>query len=116
MFDNVEKMNAIEIISELRRWHFCYRDAPDNFDARLIKRSIEIIQDLLDKTEFDNTTPESKWCNDYTALIENGTHTTDEGVELRAKIAAHYGEHHSVMLDFNRLIRWQAFKKKTSKV
>jgi predicted ATP-binding protein involved in virulence len=116
MFDNVEKMSPEEMISELRRWHFCYRDAPDNFDARLIKRSIEIIQDLLDKTEFDNTTPESKWCNDYTALIENGIHTTDEGVELRAKIAAHYGEHHSVMLDFNRLIRWQAFKKKTSKV
>lgn len=116
MFDNVEKMNATEIISELRRWHFCYRDAPDNFDARLIKRSIEIIQDLLDKTEFDNTTPESKWCDDYTALIENGIHATDEGVELRAKIAAHYGEHHSIMLDFNRLIRWQAFKKKTSKV
>lgn len=49
MFDNVEKMNATEIISELRRWHFCYRDAPDNFDARLIKRSIEIIENLLDK-------------------------------------------------------------------
>ena len=53
MFDNVEKMNAIEIISELRRWHFCYRDAPDNFDARLIERSIQIIEELLDKLESD---------------------------------------------------------------
>ena len=51
MFNNVEKMSPEEIISELHRWHFCYRDAPDNFDARLIKRSIEIIEDLLDKLE-----------------------------------------------------------------
>ena len=51
MFNNVEKMSPEEMISELRRWHFCYRDAPDNFDARLIKRSIEIIEDLLDKLE-----------------------------------------------------------------
>lgn len=49
MFGNIENMSPEEIISELHRWHFCYRDAPDNFDARLIKRSIEIIEDLLDK-------------------------------------------------------------------
>lgn len=51
MFNNVEKMSPEKMISELRRWHFCYRYAPDNFDARLIKRSIEIIEDLLDKLE-----------------------------------------------------------------
>ena len=51
MFNNVEKMPPEELLSELRRWYFCYRDAPDNFDARLIKRSIEIIEDLLDKLE-----------------------------------------------------------------
>jgi hypothetical protein len=51
MFDNVEKMPPEELLSELRRWYFCYRDAPDNFDARLIKRSIKIIEDLLDKLE-----------------------------------------------------------------
>jgi hypothetical protein len=46
-------MSPEEMISELRRWHFCYRDAPDNFDARLIKRSIQIIEELLDKIESD---------------------------------------------------------------
>jgi len=51
MFDNVENMPPEELLSELRRWYFCYRDAPDNFDARLIKRSIKIIEDLLDKLE-----------------------------------------------------------------
>ena len=57
MFDNVEKMSPEEMISELRRWHFCYSDAPDNFDARLIKRSIQIIEELLDKIgEYENET------------------------------------------------------------
>lgn len=51
MFYDIEEMSPEEIITELRRWHFCYRDAPNNFDARLIKRSIEIIENLLDKIE-----------------------------------------------------------------
>ncbi len=51
MFYEIEKMSPEEIIRELRRWHFCYKDAPDNFDARLIKRSIETIENLLDKLE-----------------------------------------------------------------
>ena len=51
MFDNVEKMSPDDLIVELRRWHFCYKDAPNNFDARLIKRSIEIIEILLDKLD-----------------------------------------------------------------
>jgi hypothetical protein len=53
MFDNVEKMSPEAMLSELRRWHFCYRDDPDNFDARLIKCSIQIIEELLDKIESD---------------------------------------------------------------
>jgi hypothetical protein len=51
MVNNVEKMTPEQIISELRRWHMCYRDAPDNFDARLIKRSIQTIENLLDKLD-----------------------------------------------------------------
>lgn len=51
VFDNVEKMPPEELVRELRRWYFCYKDAPDNFDARLIKRSIETIENLLDKLE-----------------------------------------------------------------
>lgn len=53
MNHNIEQMDTEEIIIELRRWLSCYRDAQDNFDARLIKRSIEIIEDLFDKLESD---------------------------------------------------------------
>jgi len=47
MFDNVEKMTPEELIAELQRWHFTYRDAPNNFDARLIHRAIEVIKSLM---------------------------------------------------------------------
>jgi predicted ATP-binding protein involved in virulence len=53
---------------------------------------------------------EAEWRNDYTALIENGGHETEKGLYLRSKLEALYGKRHSIILDFDRLIRFQAFK------
>lgn len=58
--------------------------------------------------------PEAGWRNDYTALIENDGYATKEGTELRAKLTAHYGDQHPIILDFDRLIRFQAFKLRKS--
>jgi predicted ATP-binding protein involved in virulence len=57
---------------------------------------------------------EAQWLNDYTALIENGAHETEEGLLLRAKLNSHYGERHPAILDCDRLIRFQAFKLRKS--
>lgn len=35
--------------------------------------------------------PEAQWLNDYTALIENGNHDTEDGRQLRARLNEHYG-------------------------
>lgn len=59
--------------------------------------------------------PEAGWRNDYTALIENGTHASPEGRELRDKLVALYSAQHPIILDFDRLIRFQAFKTKQPK-
>ncbi len=56
--------------------------------------------------------PEAGWRNNYTALIENAAHESPEGRELRGKLVAHYGGHHPIILDFDRLIRFQAFKRR----
>lgn len=53
---------------------------------------------------------EAKWLTDYVAHIENGTHTTAEAVALRDKLNSLYGPTHPVMLDVDRLTRFQAFK------
>jgi len=59
--------------------------------------------------------PEAEWRNDYIALIESGNHDSPEGKELRDKLVAHYKARHPIILDFDRLIRFQAFKTKQTK-
>lgn len=53
---------------------------------------------------------EAQWLADYIAKIENGSHESVEGGALRNKLAKFYGEQHQVLLDADRLIRFQAFK------
>lgn len=53
---------------------------------------------------------EARWLADYTAKIESGTHEDPDGRALREKLLALYGPQHPVMLEVDRLIRFQAFK------
>ena len=67
---------------------------------------------LLDARHVNPIPPiaEAQWLADYTAKIESGSHEDAAGLALREKLVALYGEHHPVILDANRLIRFQAFK------
>ena len=47
---------------------------------------------------------------DYTAAIENNLHGTPEGMALRERLIAIYGNDHPVIRDADRLIRFQGFK------
>jgi len=53
---------------------------------------------------------EAKWLTDYVAHVENSSHTSAEAVALREKLHQLYGPTHPVILDVDRLIRFQAFK------
>jgi predicted ATP-binding protein involved in virulence len=53
---------------------------------------------------------EAQWLADYTALIESGAHDTNVGRDLRSKLVKLYGEKHPVILDADRLLRFQSFK------
>lgn len=53
---------------------------------------------------------EAQWLSDYIAIIENGDHESIEGAALRNKLARFYGAQHQILLDADRLIRFQAFK------
>jgi len=48
--------------------------------------------------------------SDYTAAIENGAYDSPEGQALRRKLENIYGANHSVLLDADKLIRFQSFK------
>lgn len=53
---------------------------------------------------------EAQWIADYSAAIENGTHEDAVGRALREKLIAFYGPDHPVLLDADRLIRFQSLK------
>jgi predicted ATP-binding protein involved in virulence len=58
---------------------------------------------------------EAVWLRDYRALIEDGKGETDDAGALRSKLISHFGEDHPVMLDCQRLMRFQAFKLKRNR-
>lgn len=73
--------------------------------------------DLLAKIMGVNPIPpveEAEWVADYTAMIENGLHESVEGQSLRARLVEFYGATHPILLDVDRLIRYQEFKLRRS--
>jgi predicted ATP-binding protein involved in virulence len=54
--------------------------------------------------------PEAKMLNKYRAMIEDGKAQLSEAATLRAQLVEHFGEKHPVILDCDRLIRFQAFR------
>lgn len=51
---------------------------------------------------------------DYTVAIENGGHDSPEGLALRGQLITIYGANHPVLLDADKLIRFQNFKLRQS--
>jgi predicted ATP-binding protein involved in virulence len=55
---------------------------------------------------------EARWLADYRALIEEGDPEGEEALSLRARLGEHFGEDHPAMRDCDRLIRFQAFRRR----
>jgi len=55
---------------------------------------------------------ESHWLNQYRALIEDGHAESEDAQALRSKLVHHFSESHPLILDCDRLIRFQTFKLK----
>jgi predicted ATP-binding protein involved in virulence len=55
--------------------------------------------------------PEAKELSEYRSLIEDGASETPRMLELRSKLLEHFGHDHPLMLDCDRLLRFQAFKR-----
>jgi predicted ATP-binding protein involved in virulence len=53
---------------------------------------------------------EAQWLSRYRGLIEDGMAEGPEASALRAKLLGHFGAQHPLMLDCERLIRFQALK------
>ncbi|WP_066334978.1 AAA family ATPase [Azohydromonas lata] len=56
--------------------------------------------------------PEAKMLAQYHELIVQNLHNSDEGLNLRSALEAHFGSNHPVMLDCDRMIRLESMKKR----
>ena len=54
---------------------------------------------------------ESQWLSEYKALIQQGMYDSHHGKALREKLLAHFGAQHPEILDCERLIRFESFKR-----
>jgi predicted ATP-binding protein involved in virulence len=57
---------------------------------------------------------EAQWVSNYQELIEDGLGEEDEALCLRTKLIEHFGNEHPIILDCDRLLRFQAFKRRRS--
>lgn len=85
------------------------------WEALLPPQEIKGVDSAVALNDVMNVNPippvkEAQWLADYTAKIETGSHENEEGSTLRDKLLALYGPTHPVILDIDRLIRFQAFK------
>jgi predicted ATP-binding protein involved in virulence len=51
------------------------------------------------------------WLSEYKALIEQGLNEVPDGSALRSKLEDHFGKAHPLLLECDRLIRLQSFRK-----
>jgi hypothetical protein len=47
----------------------------------------------------------------YKALIQQNLHEADQGLDLRMRLDQHFGPQHPLMLECDRMIRLQSFKR-----
>jgi predicted ATP-binding protein involved in virulence len=55
---------------------------------------------------------QAHWLSQFKALIQQDMHESDSGQRLYDKLEKHFGAEHPEMLECQRLIRLQAFKRK----
>jgi predicted ATP-binding protein involved in virulence len=86
-----------------------YVDQP-KFQTRGVE-SADVLSEIMGVDPIPQV-EESKALQRYRKLIEIDGAVSDEGRSLKAMLINHFGEHHPLMLDCERLARFVAFKRK----
>ncbi len=71
--------------------------------------SSTVLAEVMDTDPVPDIEP-AQWLSRYTALIEQSSQDSPDGVELKVKLLDHFGEDHPLMLECERLIRLQAYR------
>lgn len=101
-------VNRSNIRSLERTFDGGWRAAPPDQEIKGVESAVAL-NDVM-KVNPIPPVEEARWLADYTAMIESGVHETADGRALREKLEKLYGPRHPLMLDADRLIRFQAYK------
>jgi predicted ATP-binding protein involved in virulence len=87
-------------------------DWPDGFVARMPEVQTEGVpaEDILAsvmRVESSPDVPIRRDLNRYRALIDDGSHESEEGRRLRSHLDSHFGSHHPEVADLDRLLRFR---------
>lgn len=92
-----------------------FQDADGAWHAEEPQRQVKglkssvALQEIMDVDPVP-AVPEARLIEEYTALIENGQQDSDEGRDVRHRLEEFYGPKHPVVVDADRLIRFQRMK------
>lgn len=92
-----------------------FKDADDRWQAQPPSQEISGLESAFALNEVMGVNPipdvqDAQLVADYTAAIEDGEHDSDHGQKLRSRLLDIYGPDHPVLIDADRLIRFQQFK------
>jgi predicted ATP-binding protein involved in virulence len=97
----------------------CHNDRwtadPPEGDEVLGQASSVALWDVMEvhPTPYDDVEA-SRWYRDFLHHIEHGTHEDPKARDLRTKLETLYGPRHPLMVDADRLLRFQAFQRRAA--
>ncbi|MGE3757953.1 MAG: AAA family ATPase [Pseudobdellovibrionaceae bacterium] len=74
--------------------------------------SAEVLSNIMGVDPIPNV-EEAEWLREYRGLIEDALGRSQKAIDLRSKLEKHFGVGHPVILDADRLIRFQDFRLKS---
>jgi len=76
-------------------------------------KGVESAQVMLDVMQVDAVpdTQEVRDLRDLESMIADGDDETPAAKAIHEKLVAHFGEHHPVILDLEKYMRWEQFKR-----
>ncbi len=106
-----------QVLSTVKREciRMVFQDANENWQAAYPPQEVKGVESAVALNDIMGVNPippvdEACWVAEYMAKIESGTHEDRDGLALRKKLLDFYGAQHQVLLDADRLVRFQAFK------
>lgn len=119
-FPNIQfivSTHSPQVLSTVKREciRMVFQDADENWQAACPPQEVKGVESAIALNDIMGVNPippvaEALWVAEYTAKIENGSHEDHNGLALRKKLLDFYGAQHQVILDADRLIRFQTFK------